>query len=88
MPVLFLRAHFLNCGLQIMEKFWIGKHVKMFHLYGQFLNDFPYLFFFSGQHSLCITGCLRVSPAFLFQELNTLLIVLACNQLVNGAVGK
>ena len=85
-PVLFLRAYFLDRSFQIMEKFWIGKYCKVLHVNGKILHYLPDLLFLSGQYRLCISGSICASPPLLFQELQALMIILACNQLVDRAV--
>ena len=80
------RAHFLDCGFQIMEKLRIGKNRKVIHSHRQLLDNLPNLLFLSCQYRLRISRSLTVAPSALLQELQALPIVLACNQLVNDSI--
>ena len=88
MPPAVFRTHLFDRRLQIVEKLGVRKYVKILHIYRQLSYQFPDLLLFSGQHCFRVTAGLTVAPAFFLQKLQTLLIILAGDQLIDGAVGK
>ena len=80
------RAHFLDCGFQVMEKLRIGKDCEVIHINGQLAHNLPDLLLFPGQYRLRISRSLTVAPSALFQKLQALPVVLAGDQLVNDSV--